>query len=148
MYTVWKRSTPPPGMISFDAAERSFCTVERQKTSTPLQALVLMNDPQFVEAARVLAERMMTEGGDTLEEQIAFAFRLLTSRHPEPDEASMLARLYREEQAAFANAPADARDLLAIGEYPPNAALPPVDVAAGTVVTSTIMNYDEAYMKR
>jgi len=148
MYTVWKRSTPPPSMISFDAAERSFCTVTRQKTSTPLQALVLMNDPQYVEAARMLAERMMKEGGSTPEEQIVFAFRLLTSRRPEPAEQVMLADLLEAERATFSAAPADARDLLAIGEHPRDVNLPAPEVAARTLLASTLMNYDEAFMKR
>jgi hypothetical protein len=148
MYTVWKRSTPPPSMISFDASERNFCTVLRQKTSTPLQALVLLNDPQYVEAARMLAERMIKEGGPTLDAQIAFAFRLLTSRRPEPSENEMLQALYEEERTAFEAAPADARALLAIGEYPRDRGLPAAEVAARTLVASTIMNYDEVYMKR
>jgi hypothetical protein len=102
MYTVWKRSTPPPSMISFDASERNFCTVLRQKTSTPLQALVLLNDPQYVEAARMLAERMIKEGGPTLDAQIAFAFRLLTSRRPEPSENEMLQALSRPRRPMHA----------------------------------------------
>ena len=83
LYTVWKRSSPPPSAISFDAADRLFCTVSRQRTNTPLQSLVLLNDPQYLEASRVLAERMIVEGGAGVRDRITFAFRLLTSRRPD-----------------------------------------------------------------
>ena len=96
----------------------------------------------------MLAERMMKEGGPTLNDQIVFAFRLVTSRHPEPAETDMLAALYDEEHNAFEAEPADARDLLAIGEHPRDRSLPIAEVAARTVLASTLLNYDEAYMKR
>lgn len=148
MYTVWKRSAPPPSMISFDASERSVCIVERQKTSSPLQALVLLNDPQYVEAARVLAERMMKQGGTTIEEQVIYAFRLLTSRYPKAHEEELLTRLYAEEHEVFAADKKEAGVLLAVGEYPRDLSLDEAEVAARAVVASTILNFDEAYMKR
>ena len=89
---MWKRSSPPPSAISFDAAERLFCTVNRQRTSTPLQALVLLNDPQYVEAARVLAARMIREGGGDVGGRIALGFRALTGRVPTPEELRALER--------------------------------------------------------
>ena len=148
MYTVWKRSSPPPSLMSFDAADRDYCVVKRQKTSTPLQSLILLNDPQYVEAARLLAERMQKEGGKTLEEQITFAFRLLTSRHPTDLERSQLANLYQEEFDAFSAEPEEALALLGVGEYPRDENLDAITTAGLTLVTSTIMNFDEAYMKR
>ncbi len=148
MYTIWKRSTPPPSMISFDASERNFCIVERQKTNSPLQALVLLNDPQYVEAARVLGERMMAQGGDTIDQQVVYAFRLLTSRYPTEKEQTLLVRLFEEEHAGFAANPAEARALLTVGEYPHATGVAPEELAARAVVASTIMNFDEAYMKR
>ena len=148
LYTIWKRTSPPPSMISFDAAERNLCVIERQRTSTPLQSLVLLNDPQFVEAARVLAERALREGGRTSAEGITHAFRLLTSRHPTADELDVLLALYEEEKAAFAEDPAAAHDLLAVGEHPRDGDLDAVDAAAMTVVASTVMNFDEAVFKR
>lgn len=148
LYTVWKRTTPPPSAISFDASERLFCTVRRQRTSTPLQALVLLNDPQYVEASRVLAERVMVEGGDTPEARITLAFRLLTSRVPSAGELSALQSLFTTERTRFASAPASARALRRVGARAPVAALDPVDVAAYAVVASTIMNLDEAVNKR
>ena len=83
MYTFWKRTCPPPSLATFDAPDRETCTVRRSRTNTPLQALVLMNDPTYVEASRKLAERMMKEGGATAEERIAFAFQLATARPPQ-----------------------------------------------------------------
>ena len=148
MYTIWKRSTPPPSMISFDASERNFCIVERQKTNSPLQALILLNDPQYVEAARVLAERMMKQGGDAIEDQVVFAFRLFTSRYPGENEQRLLTKLYHEELAGFQANTSAADELLAVGEYPQDASLDKAEVAARAVVASTIMNFDEAYMKR
>ena len=148
MYTIWKRSTPPPSMISFDASERNECVVQRQKTSTPLQALVLLNDPQYVEASRSLAERMMKEGGAALRDQITYGFRLLTSRYPLDNEIEMLMTLYEEEHAHFEEHPSDAEELLGVGEYLADASLSQGDLAAGTIVASTIMNFDEAYIKR
>jgi hypothetical protein len=148
LYTVWKRSTPPPSAISFDAAERLLCIVKRQRTSTPLQALVLLNDVQYVEAARVLAERLLLDGGSTADERIALAFRLLTSRTPRDTELAAVRQLYERERAAFAGNPKAARALATTGEKPPARTLAAADVAAWTVVASTIMNTDEAVNKR
>ena len=148
LYTVWKRSSPPPSMNSFDASDKYLCTVKRQKTNTPLQALVLLNDPQYVEAARVLAERMMKEGGETLEEQVNFGFKALTSREPDDRELTLLTQLYQEEQTEFSQAPARADSLLTVGEHPRDADLPADELAALTVVANTLINYDEAVYKR
>ena len=86
LYTFWKRTSPPPSMLTFDATTREFCAVKRQTTATPLQALVLLNDPQYVEVARALAQRAIREGGTTLADRITFAFRTLIGRHPSPPE--------------------------------------------------------------
>ncbi len=148
LYTVWKRSTPPPSAISFDAAERLLCIVKRQRTSTPLQALVLLNDVQYVEAARVLAERLLREGGSTPDARITTAYRLLTSRAPRPTELAAVRSLYVKERAGFAGDVRAAKALATSGQSPVARALDPVDVAAWTVVASTIMNTDEAVTKR
>jgi hypothetical protein len=148
LYTVWKRSTPPPSATSFDAAERLVCTVNRQRTNTPLQALVLMNDPQYVEAARKVAERMVREGGSTPHDRARYAFRLITSHTPSATELEVVERLYAEERARFAKQPAAARGLLATGKSPRIANLPLADVAAGTIVASTLLNTDAAVVKR
>jgi hypothetical protein len=148
LYTVWKRSSPPPSATSFDAAERLVCTVNRQRTSTPLQALVLMNDPQYVEAARKVAERMVREGGATPRDRASYAFRLITSRTPAESELALLERLYADERARFAKQPDAARGLLATGKSTRAAGLPVADVAAGAVVASTLLNTDAAVVKR
>ena len=148
LYTVWKRTTPPPSAISFDASERLLCTVRRQRTSTPLQALVLLNDVQYVEASRVLAERLLLEGGPTTDERIALAYRLLTSRRPTATEVAALKALHDKERAAFAARPKAAQALRTAGERAPVRSLDAVDVATWTVVASTIMNTDEAVNKR
>lgn len=147
LYTVWKRSSPPPAAISFDAAGRLSCTVRRQRTSTPLQALVLMNDPQYVEAARLLAERMVRHGA-TPEERVTLGFRAMTSRRPTAREAAVLVALHEEERDRFRSDPQAARKLLGVGERARDAALDPVDVAACTVVANTLMSVDEAVNKR
>ncbi len=149
MYTIWKRSSPAPMMLNFDAAERHTCVVKRQKTSTPLQALVTLNDPQFVEAARVLAQK---EGGvkDKKDEGklINSFFKAVVSRPARPQEVALLQQLYAEELADFRKNPKRAAELLAVGEYPVDKKRNPVELAAWTVVTSTIMNFDEAIIKR
>ncbi len=148
LYTIWKRSSPPPMMLNFDAAERHSCTVKRQKTSTPLQALVTLNDPQFVEAARVLAQQMMREGGPTPESRITLAYKALTSRPPRPQEIRILKQLYAEELADFQKNPKRAAELLKVGEFKRDPALNPAELAANAIVASTVMNFDEFLIKR
>ena len=94
MYTYWKRTSPPPTLATFDAPDRETCTVRRSRTNTPLQALVLMNDPTYVEASRKLAERIMTEAGRLDDARIAFAFRLATARTPDREEAGVLEQIF------------------------------------------------------
>ena len=131
LYTVWKRSTPPPSAISFDASERLLCTVKRQRTSTPLQALVLLNDVQYVEASRVLAERLLLEGGETTDARITAAYRLLTSRAPRPTELTKVRTLFEQERATFASNVAAAKALARAGEKTPARALNPVTLPPG-----------------
>ena len=148
MYTIWKRTTPPPSMMSFDTSERNICTVRRQSTSTPLQALVLLNDPQYVEASRLLAERLLREEQGGARAQIALGYRLLTSRLPDDEEVELLAGLYEEELSAFEADRGSALDLLSVGEYPRDERFDPAQLAALTVVANTMMNFDEAVIKR
>ena len=148
LYTIWKRTSPPPSMINFDASERNACQVRRQKTNTPLQALVLLNDPQYVESSRLLAERMMTEGGNDLTQQIIYAFRLLTSRRPDQQELDILTQLFKETESDFESHPDNADKLVSTGDYPVDKNINPVLLAANTVVASTIMNFDETIIKR
>ncbi|MFN4144742.1 MAG: DUF1553 domain-containing protein [Runella sp.] len=150
MYTIWKRSSPPPMMLNFDAAERHFCSVRRQKTSTPLQALVTLNDPQFIEAARVLAQRNLeTQPNDSdMRENIKKVFIALISRPPRTSEEAVLEQLYKQELTDFKKTPQRARELLSVGEYPHNDQLDKAQLAALTIVASTIMNFDEFVIKR
>jgi hypothetical protein len=148
LYTFWKRTVPPPTMIAFDAPQRNVCVVRRQSTSTPLQALALLNDTQVVEAARFVSERMLKEGGATLADQIVWAFRLVTSRRPAPKEVSVLKQLFQEQRDLFVHDQQAAAKLLAVGEEPNDPALSPVDLAAGTVLAEALLNHDEAVMRR
>ncbi len=148
MYTFIRRTTPHPAMIAFDAPNRSVCIVKRENTNTPLQALVLLNDPQFVETAKVLAERMQREGGDEPEDQTSHAFRLVTGRKPTSTELALLMEQYHSGIEKFKENPASAQQLLNVGEYPMDKNLDKIRTAALAMVASTLFNYDEAYMKR
>jgi len=148
LYTVWKRTTPMPNMTAFNAPAREVCTVRRAETSTPIQALVLLNDPQFVEAARALGERMLREGGATVEEQIEFAFRLLTGRSPLDQERALLVELTAEQRAHFAAEPGAGARLRSIGESPLDEGLDPIDAAAATVVAQAMLNMDATVWSR
>ena len=148
MYTFIRRTSPHPAMIAFDAPDRSICTVKREKTNTPLQALILMNDPQFVEASRVLAERMQKEGGKGFEAQAQYAFQLLCSRKPTSREMKVMHKQYQLAYAKYQQEPAAAEALLQIGEYPFDEQLDKIETAALAMVANMLMNFDEAYMKR
>ena len=148
MYTFIRRTVPPPAMIAFDATDRSVCTVRRETTNTPQQALVLMNDPQFVEAARVLAVAMQKHGGEQLEDQLTFAWRRICGRYPDSHELTTLKTLYRHELERFKENPKRADQLLSIGEFPFDYSVEPQKTAALAMVNNAIMNFDEAYMKR
>ena len=148
LYTYWKRTVPPPSLMTFDAADRSYCTVRRQSTSTPLQALTLLNDPQIVEAARFIAQRMMKEGGESNEQQLAWAFQLVTTRPASAREATILGQMLTEQRALFAADDAAAKKLLAVGESKPDITLTTTDLAAKTVLVLAILNHDEAVHTR
>jgi hypothetical protein len=148
LYTFWRRTAPPPSMLTFDATSREVCTAKRESTTTPLQALVLLNDPQFVEAARVLAERLLREPGGDAESRIASACRLTIGRAPEAREREVLRRLYAEQLELFTREPAAAEKFLKTGEHALDAGLPASQLAATTVLASTLMNLDEFVMKR
>ncbi|MGB1814371.1 MAG: DUF1553 domain-containing protein, partial [Rubripirellula sp.] len=143
MYTFWKRTSPPPSMSTFDAPDRETCQVRRARTNTPLQSLVLMNDVQFVEAARKLAERVLREGGSTPAERFVFAFRTTTSRFPESYERDSLILLHKEYLEEFQSKPENAEKLLSAGESPRDTDLPVADLAAWTMVCHLLLNLSE-----
>ncbi|MFG0285826.1 MAG: PSD1 and planctomycete cytochrome C domain-containing protein [Phycisphaerales bacterium JB039] len=146
LYTYWKRTSPPPNMTVFDAPTREVCTVRRARTNTPLQALALLNDPQFVEAARALAERALIEEEDT-DARLSLAMRLVTGRTPTDDECAVLRGLYESELAAYRADPAAAEALLNVGEAPRDESLDAAAHAAMTAVASAILALDEAVTK-
>ena len=147
LYTFWKRTAPPPSMLTFDATTREVCAVKRQTTATPLQALVLLNDPQYVEAARGLAQRALAEGGGRLGDRLAFVFRSLTGRRPGPRELATLEVLYRDQYDEFRGGRSDPNQLLAVGDAPRDPALDTTECAAMTVLVQALLSYDETVTK-
>jgi hypothetical protein len=147
LYTFWKRTVAPPSMATFDSAGRETCTVREVRTNTPLQALNLLNDVTFVEAARVLAERVLIEGEPSDGVRIDRAFRLITSRQPSPRERSILLEGLRAHRARYAVDRASAQELIRIGATPPSEVLDPGELAAFTAVGSLLLNLDETITK-
>lgn len=146
LYVIVKRTVPHPTMATFDAPSRSYCVVRRQKTNTPLQSLVTLNDPTFVEAARVLGEQI-TKENDTRAGIVA-AYRRLTGRTPDAKEIDLLLELQRVEYTKFRDNPNKAKGWLTTGQYAVDRKLDTSLVAANTVVASTIMNSDATLTKR
>jgi hypothetical protein len=143
MYTFWKRTCPPAQLATFDAPDRETCTVRRARTNTPLQALILMNDPTYVEASRKLAERVMTEAQAT-SDRLALAFRLVLARKPSAEESGILTRVLERQRSVFQKEPARALSLLKVGESARNEKLDAVEHASWTTIASVILNLDEA----
>jgi hypothetical protein len=151
LYTFWKRTVPPPAMMTFDAADRSYCTVRRQSTSTPLQALASLNDTQLVEAARKLGERMLLRAranSPSLDAQIGWMFRTVTSRPATERELAILKSLFEEQRALFLQSGESAVKLIAVGEAKADPAVAPADLAAATLLAQAILNHDDALMRR
>ncbi len=147
MYTFWKRQSPPPSMLIFDAPSREVCTARRARTNTPLQALALMNDPQYVEAARVLAERMMKEAGPDPLERMSYAFQLATARKPAGEECTVLVDTFGQQLKAYREKPDAALELLSVGEAKRDETLDAAELAAYTTIASMILNLDETVSK-
>ncbi len=148
LYTFWRRTAPPPAMLTFDAASREVCSAKRETTATPLQALVLMNDPQFVEAARVLAEKLLRESPNDESARINRAFRSLTGRAPDEKESAVLRQLLAEQKSFYVKDAEAAKKILATGESKWDESLPQADFAATTMLVSAIMNFDEFVTQR
>ena len=148
MYTFIRRTSPPPSMSVFDAPTREVCTVKREITNTPLQALVLLNDPQFFEASRILAERMQKEAPSSVDESISYGFKLCTSRNPREKELILLKKLYFQQLDKFKKNPKLAYEIFKSGEKPRDRSLNRYKTAAMSMVANTMLNHDEAYMKR
>ncbi len=147
LYQYWKRIQPPPSMTIFDAANRNQCTVKRQSSSTPLQALVLLNDVQFMEAARFFAERSIREGGNNAKERIQWAFQWATSRLPDEAELSILLELLEEQVLEFSNYPERAEAIVDLGEGGSGQMVGTEELAAYTMVCNAVMNLSESLQK-
>ena len=147
LYTHWKRQSPPPNMLIFDAPTREYCVVRRPRTNTPLQALALLNDPQFVEASRSLAQRMVLQGGTDPVDRLRYGFRLATGRRPDADEVRILRGLLDAQLAEFRTQPDAAAQFLSPGEFKTRAGLDPIELAAWTSVANLLLNLDETVTK-
>jgi hypothetical protein len=148
LYTYWKRSIPHPAMLAFGTPFREVCTLQRPRSNTPLQALNLMNDPTYVEAARFLAERMIREGGESTDSRLRHGFRLVLARPPSASHLAVLKRAFEKAQAHYRAEPAAAKALLTHGEKSADSSLDPIDHAAFTNVASTLLCLDEVVTKQ
>jgi hypothetical protein len=148
LYTFWRRTGPGPVLETFDVPKRVVCVARRDVTNTPLHALVLLNGPQFVEASRVLAERLLAEHDGRGDDAVTAAFERLTSRPPDAAERAILARMLAEQMDWYGRHPEDAARLLAVGQTPPRGGLAAADVAAAAGVVNALMSYDGCVVKR
>jgi len=147
LYTFWKRSAPPASMDIFNAPSRETCTVRRERTDTPLQALVAMNDPQWVEAARVLATHALRESSADFDPRLDYITDRVVARPFDPSEREICKQSLAAFMQAYHQQPEDAAKLIASGDSKPDVSLPPADLAAWTMLASQIMNLDEALNK-
>jgi hypothetical protein len=147
LYTYWKRTVAPPFMVNFDSPNREQCTVFENRTNSPLQALELMNDVTFLEAARKLAERVLTEGGTTPEARIAYAYRMVLGRQPDAERATALRKALEGFQRVYRDDAASARDFLKQGDSPVRAGIDERELAAYAGFASLLLNLDETITK-
>jgi hypothetical protein len=147
LYTIWKRTAAPPTMLMFDSPSRELCVVKRPRTNTPLQALALLNEVTYVEAARALAQRMMTDGGATPAERIAWGFRRVTSRKPDAADLKVLTAGLEKRLARFRAEAEAARKLIVQGASKPDPKLDPAELAGYTLTANVLLNLDEVVTK-
>jgi hypothetical protein len=148
LYTLWRRAVKPPLMLLLDANQRDTCQVTQQRTNTPLQALLLMNEITFVEAARGLAARLIIEGGQSQQDRVDFGVRLVTSRTPTDAELQILTEELKHNLQSYRSNPEAAKQLIAIGESTPPAELDPAELAAYTALSRLLLNLDETVTKQ
>ena len=146
LYSFIKRTVPPPYMLVFDASNRDLCEVSRLSTNTPLQALVMMNDPTVLEASRVFAEKLMKKNMTT-EERIVYAFRSIACRQPKAQEQDILLKYFDEEKGKFDAAPENGKELIRAGEFPHEEIQDVQSLAALLQVIHTIYNMEESITK-
>ncbi|MDA1177932.1 MAG: DUF1553 domain-containing protein, partial [Planctomycetota bacterium] len=147
MYTFWKRTCPPPTLSTFDAPDRETCVVRRARTNTPLQALVLLNDPTYVEAARMFAHRTLVHS-DSDDERLKYAYQIALSRLPRVEELQVLREKLTKARAWFQVRSSDAEKLVTFGQSRNYVPVRSEELAAWTTVTSMILNLDETISKR
>jgi hypothetical protein len=147
LYLFWKRTAPPPSMTTFDAPSREQCRARRERTDTPLQALLTMNDPQYFEAARQLGYRMLHEGGADDASRLAYGFRLATAHHPSKSESSVLSETLNAERNHYEADSDAAQKAISVGESPAPTDVPKADLAAYTMVANLLLNLDEVVTK-
>jgi hypothetical protein len=143
LYTYWRRTTVYPTFQIFDAPSREFCTVNRPRTNTPLQALVLLNDPTFVEAARVFGQRIMSAGGSTLADKLSYAFEHAVARSPSSAERQALAEIWQQQKTLYSQNQTAAAQLVGQGASVKAEKLDTVEHAAWTALASVLLNLDE-----
>jgi hypothetical protein len=148
LYTAWRRSNPYPSMLTFDAPNREVCTVRRPRSNTPLQALVTLNDPVYIEAAQALARRMIAEGGAATADRLTFGFRTCLTRAPSAAELERLTKLYNDLRERYAGDEPMARSLATDPIGPPPEGVAIADLAAWTAVANVLLNLDEMFMSR
>jgi hypothetical protein len=148
VYTFLRRTDPYPSMTSFDSTSREVCTVSRIRTNTPIQALVMLNDPVYIEAAQALARRVVNEGGASTRRRAEWAFRTVLGRPPQEDEVTVLAGLYRSEKEHYEAAPDAATEIACKPLGPAPEGQDVATLAAWTVVGNALMNTDEFVTKR
>lgn len=148
LYSLWRRTSPPPAMVSFDASRRAVCSARRERTNTPLQSLILLNGPQYVEAARVLGTKLHTQFNGQLPQMIEEAFLICLSRMPLEKERRICEALYNEQLAYFAKNRAEAESLLKVGRHPAEKSIAPEQAAAATVLAQALLNHDGSVVKQ
>ncbi len=148
LYTQWRRTSPPPAMLAFDAPRRAVCIAKRERTDSPLQALILLNGIQYVEAARVLGESLHKESNGDIEKMIQAGFLRCLSRQADSTELDILRQLYSEQRDYFSKNPEQAKLLTAIGTHPRDAAVSDIDAASAAALAQALLNHDECVVKR
>jgi hypothetical protein len=143
MYTIWKRTAAPPTMLLFDAPNREACSVKRSRTNTPLQALALLNEVTYVEAARKLAEKIIREGGNTPDDKLTTGFRIVTGRRPDSSELAILVKGFNKDYENFKSKPENAKRFTSLGESPLANTADICELAAYTLSANILLNLDE-----
>jgi hypothetical protein len=147
LYTIWKRTLPPPSMAVLDAADRESCMVSTKRTNTPLQALTMLNEKAFVEAARNFGQRILLEGGERVEDKVEFAFKTIAARLPNPQEFELLKSAFNEYMNLYSDDSDSAEALIHVGESKPLRALSSTELAAATTFANMLLNLDEVVTK-